>query len=368
MSKEDLFLIHQFPRPTQDSSFSLFSERSFVPLGEHRLHLFLQIHSPACHALSFCIHPVVRQRHSCPAPTLGTKTKTFTNNPTKDPTGKLDSFPGYLHDCADAGQSAPEPRGPRSTDLTLAIGQLVRRLRAEVNPGELTLSQASALGTARQDRVVDHGRSRALGIGKAAVDGRHPGQSGAGRPRPAPAGPGGRRRQVLFGLTPAGVEARRKRGAGQARLVAGRHRQARSRRAADPRRRRRPDQTPGRLLAIPSKGTPHGRDDARPEHRPDRHRPAEGHSQPSHRPSDRTMSSRGARDLIDALPPARTAGRPRQRRRASRQGRTEQGARRRPLRGRLDRPAAGTGQRGRRHRRHQAGRGALSPALTWRIS
>lgn len=41
---------------------------------------------------------------------------------------------------------APNPTlEPLAADLTLAIGQLLRRLRSEAHPGELNLSQASAL-------------------------------------------------------------------------------------------------------------------------------------------------------------------------------------------------------------------------------
>jgi DNA-binding MarR family transcriptional regulator len=91
-------------------------------------------------------------------------------------------------------------------DLTLAIGQLVRRLRAEVNPGELTLSQASALG--RLDRAgwsttADLARSesvkpQSMGATLTSLE-----QDGLVQRRPDPADG----RQVLFGLTPAGVEA-----------------------------------------------------------------------------------------------------------------------------------------------------------------
>ncbi len=96
-------------------------------------------------------------------------------------------------------------------DLTLAIGQLVRRLRAEVNPGELTLSQASALG--RLDRIgwsttADLARSESVkpqSMGATLVSLE---QDGLVERRPDPADG----RQVLFGLTPAGVEARRQRG------------------------------------------------------------------------------------------------------------------------------------------------------------
>jgi DNA-binding MarR family transcriptional regulator len=107
-----------------------------------------------------------------------------------------------------------EPAVPLDTavdELILAIGQVVRRLRAEVNPGELTLSQASALGRldragwlttadlARSESVKPQSMSATLGSLE---------QDGLVERRADPVDG----RQVLFGLTPAGVEARRKRG------------------------------------------------------------------------------------------------------------------------------------------------------------
>ena len=52
-----------------------------------------------------------------------------------------------MNDVPDASIS-PEPT---VAELWLAIGQLVRRLRTEVNPGELSLSQLATL--ARLDKV-----------------------------------------------------------------------------------------------------------------------------------------------------------------------------------------------------------------------
>jgi DNA-binding MarR family transcriptional regulator len=96
-------------------------------------------------------------------------------------------------------------------DLMLAIGQIVRRLRAEVNAGELTLSQASALG--RLDRVgwlttADLARAESVKPQSMSATLTSLEQEGLVERRPDPVDG----RQVLFGLTPAGVEARRKRG------------------------------------------------------------------------------------------------------------------------------------------------------------
>ena len=95
-------------------------------------------------------------------------------------------------------------------ELSLAIGQLVRRLRTEANPGELSWSQMATL--ARLDRVgwmttADLARSefvkpQSMGTTLADLE-----QAGLVRRRPHPTDG----RQVLFGLTVAGTEARRKR-------------------------------------------------------------------------------------------------------------------------------------------------------------
>jgi predicted MarR family transcription regulator len=63
------------------------------------------------------------------------------------------------------------------TELSLAIGQLVRRLRAEANPGELSWSQIATLARLEKAGAMT------------TADGR----------------------QVLFELTAAGIEARRQR-------------------------------------------------------------------------------------------------------------------------------------------------------------
>jgi DNA-binding MarR family transcriptional regulator len=96
------------------------------------------------------------------------------------------------------------------TDLTLAIGQLLRRLRAEVNPGELTWSQTATL--ARLDRVgwvttadlarAESVKPQSMGATLTSLE-----QEGLVQRRPHPTDG----RQVLFALTDEGIEARRKR-------------------------------------------------------------------------------------------------------------------------------------------------------------
>ena len=102
------------------------------------------------------------------------------------------------------------PLEPAVAELSLAIGKLVRRLRMEANPGELTLSQITTL--ARLDRsgamtTADLARSefvkpQSMGTTLADLE-----QEGLVRRRPHPTDG----RQVLFELTAKGVEARRQR-------------------------------------------------------------------------------------------------------------------------------------------------------------
>jgi DNA-binding MarR family transcriptional regulator len=108
-----------------------------------------------------------------------------------------------------ASKTLPSPE-PAVTELSLAIGKLVRRLRTEANPGELTLSQSTTL--ARLDRsgamtTADLARSefvkpQSMGTTLADLE-----QEGLVQRRPHPTDG----RQVLFELTAAGIEARRKR-------------------------------------------------------------------------------------------------------------------------------------------------------------
>jgi DNA-binding MarR family transcriptional regulator len=103
------------------------------------------------------------------------------------------------------------PLETTADELTFAIGQVVRRLRAEVNPGELTLSQASALG--RLDRAgllttADLARAESVKPQSMSATLTSLEQEGLVQRRPDPVDG----RQVLFGLTQTGVDARRKRG------------------------------------------------------------------------------------------------------------------------------------------------------------
>jgi DNA-binding MarR family transcriptional regulator len=111
-----------------------------------------------------------------------------------------------MSDIADA----PTPAETAAAELSLAIGQLVRRLRTEANPGELSWSQITTL--ARLEKAgwmttADLARSefvkpQSMGTTLADLE-----QQGLVRRRPHPTDG----RQVLFGLTAEGVEARRAR-------------------------------------------------------------------------------------------------------------------------------------------------------------
>jgi DNA-binding MarR family transcriptional regulator len=111
-----------------------------------------------------------------------------------------------MNDVADASN----PTETAATELSLAIGQLVRRLRMEANPGELSWSQITTL--ARLEKVgwmttADLARSefvkpQSMGTTLSDLE-----QQGLVERRPHPTDG----RQVLFGLTAAGSEARRQR-------------------------------------------------------------------------------------------------------------------------------------------------------------
>ena len=109
-----------------------------------------------------------------------------------------------------SGPATPSNLESAVTELTLAIGQLVRRLRAEANPGELTWSQTATL--ARLDKtgwVTTADLARAEGVKPQSVGATLTAleQEGLVRRRPHPTDG----RQVLFALTDAGAEARRRR-------------------------------------------------------------------------------------------------------------------------------------------------------------
>jgi len=98
------------------------------------------------------------------------------------------------------------------TELSLAVGQLLRRLRAETNPDELTWSQTVAL--ARLERAgsmttadlarLESVKPQSMGATLAELE-----REGLVERQPHPTDG----RQVLFALTNQGVEARRKRSA-----------------------------------------------------------------------------------------------------------------------------------------------------------
>lgn len=110
-----------------------------------------------------------------------------------------------------------KPSGPSTpslemagTDLSLAIGQLVRRVRTAANPGELSLSQLATLARLEKRGALttaDLARAelvkpQSMGTTLADLE-----QEGLVERRPHPTDG----RQVLFALTAAGIEARRKR-------------------------------------------------------------------------------------------------------------------------------------------------------------
>ncbi len=95
-------------------------------------------------------------------------------------------------------------------ELALAFGQVIRRLRSEANPGELSLSQAATL--ARLDRLgaattaelarAESVKPQSMGVTLAGLE-----QEGLVERRPHPTDG----RQVLFALTEGGLQARRRR-------------------------------------------------------------------------------------------------------------------------------------------------------------
>jgi DNA-binding MarR family transcriptional regulator len=95
-------------------------------------------------------------------------------------------------------------------ELMLSIGQLVRRLRAETNEGELTLSQAATMG--RLDRAglattADLARAESVKPQSMSATLTSLEEAGLVQRRPHPTDG----RQVLFALTEQGIEARRQR-------------------------------------------------------------------------------------------------------------------------------------------------------------
>ncbi len=111
-----------------------------------------------------------------------------------------------MKDVADAPIS-PEPA---VAELSLAIGQLVRRLRMEANPGELSWSQIATLARLEKGGAMttadlaraEFVKPQSMGTTLADLE-----QAGLVQRRPHPTDG----RQVLFELTAEGVDARRQR-------------------------------------------------------------------------------------------------------------------------------------------------------------
>ena len=109
--------------------------------------------------------------------------------------------------------SAPDASIPLEiavTELSLAIGQLVRRLRMEAAPSDLSWSQVATLAKLEKAgwmTTADLARAESVkpqSMGATLADLE---QEGLVQRRPHPTDG----RQVLFALTPEGLEARRKR-------------------------------------------------------------------------------------------------------------------------------------------------------------
>ena len=111
-----------------------------------------------------------------------------------------------------APSDTPIPLETAVTELSLAIGQLLRRLRAESNPDELTWSQTVALARLEKAGPIttaDLARAESVkpqSMGATLAELEREGLVGR-QPHPTDG------RQVLFALTGDGVEARRKRSA-----------------------------------------------------------------------------------------------------------------------------------------------------------
>lgn len=106
--------------------------------------------------------------------------------------------------------NSPEDLRRMVTDLILVIGQLLRRLRSEANPSELTLSQLSAL--ARLEQIgpmttaelarAESMKPQSMGTILASLE-----QEALVAREPHPTDG----RQVLFAVTASGLEQRRRR-------------------------------------------------------------------------------------------------------------------------------------------------------------
>ncbi|MDA8094765.1 MAG: MarR family transcriptional regulator [Betaproteobacteria bacterium] len=99
-------------------------------------------------------------------------------------------------------------------DLKLAVGQLVRRLRAQMNSGELTLSQLSAMARLEaQGPMTTADLARAESVKPQSMGAILAGLEAAGFVERHPHPTDGR--QILFALTPLGMKERKRRSAAQ---------------------------------------------------------------------------------------------------------------------------------------------------------
>jgi DNA-binding MarR family transcriptional regulator len=104
----------------------------------------------------------------------------------------------------------PDPSfGHVAADLTLAIGQLLRRLRSEANPAELNLSQSSALARLEREgpmTTADLARAESMKPQSMKSILTSLEEEGCVERRPHPTDG----RQILFELTPKGLEVRQR--------------------------------------------------------------------------------------------------------------------------------------------------------------
>lgn len=124
---------------------------------------------------------------------------------------KLASFAVYIYDGEMPDSNAPPINLEATvTDLSLAVGLLVRRLRQEANAGDLTWSQTSALSRLDRDGPMTTAelaraelvKAQSMGVTLADLE-----QDGLIERQPHPTD----HRQTLLSLTAKGVEVRRKR-------------------------------------------------------------------------------------------------------------------------------------------------------------
>lgn len=112
----------------------------------------------------------------------------------------------------DRSSGMPAPLEMAVTELSLAIGQLLRRLRADTNPDGLTWSQTMVL--ARLDKagpMTTADLARAEGVKPQSMGATLAELENEGLVSPQPHPTDGR--QILFALTEAGIQARHRRSA-----------------------------------------------------------------------------------------------------------------------------------------------------------